>query len=194
MPMTPLIQSLFRERKEQQPILYERGRRDDEARRDGGPVVDEHAQRVRELSVRLEHLESRKLLGEDVGHELLAARDELEAAKYHAEHGTPLAIARVEDALRIAKAEAEAEAVRESSAARQARPVRPVQASRQPTAAENWQRAGAVLAGASWREWDPCNARLGDGFTAGLVSREDRAFVRRCMVDGGQSLVDAERR
>jgi len=119
--MPTLVQSLIRERKEQQRILYERERRDEEARRDGIPVVDEHAERVRDLSALLEHFEARKLLGEDLGHELRAARDELEAAKYHAERGTPLATARVEDALGMAKAEAEAEAeaVRESSLARQ---------------------------------------------------------------------------
>jgi len=155
MPMTSRIQSLIRERKEQQRILYERERRDDEARRDGRPVVDEHAERLRELSVRLEHLEARKLL------------DRFAWAR-----------------------NARASACQPWLT----RPVRPVQASRQPTAAENWRSAGLCLTGANWHQWNRCNQRLGDGFAAMMLSREDRAFVRACMLDGGQSLLDAERR
>jgi len=63
-----------------------------------------------------------------------------------------------------------------------------------PTLEENWRSACRRLSGANWHQWNRCNQRLGDGFAAMMLIREDRAFVRICMLDGGQSLLDAERR
>jgi hypothetical protein len=63
-----------------------------------------------------------------------------------------------------------------------------------PTMEDNWREAGRRLTGAKWRQWDRINQRLGDGFVAMMLDRTDKAFIRACMLDGGQSLLDAERR
>ena len=109
------VQSLIRELKDQRRIAYEREQREHEARRTGVPVVDEHAERIRVLASDVEQLEARKLLGEVPDDVLRAKRAELEAARTETARGTPLAIARVETALREAKARAIAETTRQEA-------------------------------------------------------------------------------
>ena len=58
---------------------------------------------------------------------------------------------------------------------------------------DNWRAAGRRLTGANWRTWNRIDQRL-DGWGAMMLSREDKAFVRGCMADGGEHLVDPDRR